>query len=72
MSMTNTLRQILLLVGKDLRIEARSRQTLGLVVMLGLLIVVVLGLGLGPAAGPGLLRHGRPMGGISLLRRSLF
>ena len=40
--------QILLLIGKDLRIEARSRQTLGLVVTLGLLIVVVLGLGLGP------------------------
>ena len=43
----NIVRQIMLLVGKDLRIEARSRQTLGLVVILGLLIVVVLGLGLG-------------------------
>ena len=42
------IRQILLLIGKDLRIEARSRQTLGLVVTLGLLVVVVLGLGLGP------------------------
>ncbi len=41
------LRQVSLLVGKDLRIEARSRQTIGLVVVLGLLIVVVLGLGLG-------------------------
>lgn len=40
------LRQIALLVGKDLRIEARSRQTLALVITLGLLIVVVLGLGL--------------------------
>jgi len=40
-------RQILLLLAKDLRIEARSRQTVGLVVILGLLIVVVLGLGLG-------------------------
>jgi heme exporter protein B len=39
--------QFLLLVGKDLKIEARSRQTLGLVIVLGLLIVVVLGLGLG-------------------------
>lgn len=38
--------QVMLLVGKDLRIEARSRQTIGLVVVLGLLIVVVLGLGL--------------------------
>lgn len=42
------LKQIMLLIGKDLRIEARSRQTLGLVTVLGLLIIVVLGLGLGP------------------------
>ena len=41
-------RQILMLVGKDLRIEARSRQTLGLVIVMGILIIVVLGLGLGP------------------------
>ena len=50
------LRQMMLLVGKDIRIEARSRQTIGLVVVLGLLIVVVLGLGLGlstSAAGEG-------------------
>ena len=46
--MTHVLRQIVLLSGKDLRIEARSRQTLGLVAVLGVLIVVVLGLGLGP------------------------
>lgn len=45
--MRRVFRQVLLLVAKDLRIEARSRQTLGLVVILGLLIVVVLGLGLG-------------------------
>ena len=45
--MNRIARQVLLLVAKDLRIEARSRQTLGLVVILGLLIVVVLGLGLG-------------------------
>ncbi len=45
--MTRSLRQIALLTGKDLRIEARSRQTLGLVTVLGILIVVVLGLGLG-------------------------
>jgi len=44
--MLYSLRQIFLLVGKDLRIEARSRQTIGLVIVLGLLIVVVLGLGL--------------------------
>lgn len=35
------------LVLKDLRIEAQSRQTLGLVIVLGLLVVTVLGLGLG-------------------------
>ena len=46
--MRTAISQILLLIGKDLRIEARSRQTLGLVVTLGLLVVVVLGLGLGP------------------------
>ena len=46
--MIRALRQLALLVGKDLRIEARGRQTLGLVIVLGILIVVVLGLGLGP------------------------
>ena len=45
--MLRVLRQIVLLTAKDLRIEARSRQTLGLVIMLGILIIVVLGLGLG-------------------------
>lgn len=35
------------LVAKDLRIEARNRQTLGLVAVLGVLIITVLGLGLG-------------------------
>lgn len=44
--MMRALRQIMLLTAKDLRIEARSRQTLGLVIMLGILIIVVLGLGL--------------------------
>jgi heme exporter protein B len=44
--MMRVLKQIMLLTGKDLRIEARSRQTLGLVIMLGILIIVVLGLGL--------------------------
>ena len=44
--MMRVLRQIVLLTAKDLRIEARSRQTLGLVNMLGILIIVVLGLGL--------------------------
>jgi len=45
--------QLLLLVAKDLRIEARGRQTIGLLVVLGLLIVAVLGLGLGATAAAG-------------------
>jgi heme exporter protein B len=47
-------RQVVWLAAKDLRIEARTRQTLGLVLILGILIVTVLGLGLGPqrASGP--------------------
>jgi len=36
-------RQVILIVGKDVRIEARGRQTFGLVVVLGILIMVVLG-----------------------------
>jgi len=40
-------RQIVLMTGKDLRIEARGRQTISLVVVLGVLIIVVLGMGLG-------------------------
>lgn len=46
--MTQTLGQIALITLKDLRIEARTQQTLGLVTVLGILIVTVLGLGLGP------------------------
>jgi heme exporter protein B len=42
----NALQQVTTLVAKDLRIEGRTRQTLGLVVVLGILIVSVLGLGL--------------------------
>lgn len=44
--MIRPLRQALLIAAKDLRIEARSRQTVGLVIILGILIVTVLGLGL--------------------------
>ncbi|NOG54134.1 MAG: ABC transporter permease [Planctomycetes bacterium] len=43
------LRQIYWLASKDILIEARSRQTIGLVVVLGVLIIVVLGLGLEPS-----------------------
>jgi heme exporter protein B len=39
--------QLVTLIAKDLRIEARNRQTLGLVAVLGILIITVLGLGLG-------------------------
>lgn len=49
----NTARTALLLASKDLRIEARGMQTIGLVVVLGVLIVVVLALGLGPGKGAG-------------------
>jgi heme exporter protein B len=45
--MTAALTQIAALIAKDLRIEARNRQTLGLVAVLGVLIITVLGLGLG-------------------------
>ena len=52
--MMRALRQVGLLIAKDLRIEARTRQTVGLVIVLGVLIVVVLGLGLGTQQGAGL------------------
>jgi heme exporter protein B len=45
--MNRGLQQVAQLVAKDLRIEARTRQTLGLVIVLGILVVVVLALGLG-------------------------
>jgi heme exporter protein B len=54
--MTGAIGQIALLAAKDLRIEARGRQTIGLVVVLGVLIIVVLGLGLGA---------GRPVSGFA-------
>ena len=45
--MSTTLGQIMTLTAKDLRIEGRTRQTMGVVLVLGILIVSVLGLGLG-------------------------
>ena len=51
--MTLAIKQVATLAAKDLRIEARTRQTLGLVVVLGILIVTVLGLGLGPQQSSG-------------------
>ncbi len=47
----SAVRHMALLVAKDLRIESRGRETLGLVLVLGILIVVVLSLGLGSGAG---------------------
>lgn len=41
------IRQMSLIIAKDLRIEMRSRHSIGLIVVLGTLIVVVLGMGLG-------------------------
>jgi heme exporter protein B len=49
--MTRTISQIGLLMAKDLRIEARGRQTIGLVIILGILIVAVLGMGLEAGTG---------------------
>lgn len=43
-------RTIMLLAGKDLRVESRGWQTLGQVVVLGILIEVVLALGMGQAS----------------------
>lgn len=49
----NSLRSIGVLAAKDLRIEARSLHAIGLVCVVGLLVVVVLALGLGPDRSPG-------------------
>jgi heme exporter protein B len=51
--MNRAMRQAGWLILKDIRIEARARQTLGLVVVLGILIVSVLGLSLGPQQASG-------------------
>lgn len=56
--MTSTLSQVLTLTAKDLRIEGRTRQTIGLVLVLGILIVSVLGLGL--ASNPQIAALGTP------------
>jgi heme exporter protein B len=51
--MMRVLGQIGVLISKDLRIEARGREAIGLVIVLGILIVVVLGMGLGASRGAG-------------------
>ena len=66
--MTGTLRAIALLTLKDLRVEARSRQTLGLVALMGVLIIVVLGLGLGARAGCPPTSTGDPVDGLPVRR----
>lgn len=53
--MNRSLAHIGVLIGKDLRIESRTRHTIGLVLVLGVLIIVVLGMGLGA---------GRPISGF--------
>ena len=75
--MTGALRHVGLLVAKDLRIEARSRQTLGLVIMLGVLIIVVLGLGLGAQrsasafAAPAILWVAYLFGGVMCFEKTM-
>lgn len=51
--MTAALSQMMLLVAKDLRIEARGRQTVAVVLVLGVLIIAVLGIGFGAAGSAG-------------------
>ena len=74
--MKDTLAQIMLLTAKDLRIEARARQTLGLVIVLGLLIVVVLGLGLpaaqqGGLAAPAIVWVAYLFGGVLIFEKTM-
>jgi heme exporter protein B len=71
-----TLNQIALLIAKDLRLEARTRQTLGLVVVLGLLIIVVLGLGLprmqdGGLAAPAIVWVAYLFGGVLVFEKTM-
>jgi heme exporter protein B len=47
----NAPRQILALIGKDLRIEGRNRTTLAMTILVGVLVVVIFGLGAGGGAG---------------------
>lgn len=75
--MIAAMRTILLLAGKDLRIEARSRQTLALVIVLGILIVVVLGLGLAagqkvsPAGATAILWTAYLFGGVLCFEKTM-
>lgn len=48
--MNGSLKTIMILVRKDLRVQARARHAIALVLVLGLLIIVVLGLGLSQGA----------------------
>lgn len=75
--MIHVLGQIGVLTGKDLRIEARSRQTLGLVIVLGILIITVLGLGLGADQGgmgliaPAILWVAYLFGGVLVFEKTM-
>lgn len=63
--MKRVLGQIGVLISKDLRIEARGRQAIGLVIVLGILIIVVLGMGLGAGRGMQVDEAGRVVQGLS-------
>jgi heme exporter protein B len=70
------IRQVALLVAKDLRLEARTRQTLGLVIVLGLLIVVVLGLALprlqdGGLSAPAIVWVAYLFGGVLVFEKTM-
>ena len=75
--MIRALRQVALLCAKDLRIEARTKQTIGLIVVLGILIVTVLALGLGPgqmtsqAAATAILWVAYLFGGVMCFEKSM-
>ena len=73
--MNTIIQQIGWLLAKDLRIEARNRQTLGLVIVLGLLIIVVLGLGLhqqtSTLAAPAILWVAYLFGGVLVFEKTM-
>jgi heme exporter protein B len=75
--MIRLLGQIGAIMAKDFQIEARGRQTIGLVIVTGLLILVVLGLGLGPqqaasgTAAPAVLWVAYLFGGVLCFEKTM-
>ncbi|MDA8290559.1 MAG: heme exporter protein CcmB [Actinomycetota bacterium] len=55
-------RDALLVAGKDLRIEARSKVAVGQVAPFAVVVLVLFGLALGPAVGPGSVLHAATAG----------